>query len=255
MFFCLFLLYMIGVLVVGDAHQSLKNKIVCIFVLQVKAPVMFDIFKTSKSVTLSIDEFFDKVEAGIFNFKKGVNHYIKDNLNDFEENLKANNALEKEADILKRKIENDFYVHSLMPTYSSDILNLLERTDDIIDLSQEVLNQFDVEGPNIPAEIKKMYSKLTAASVKTVENVIPAARIFFVSPEQVKDKIQKVLFYHHETHTIGTEIKRKLFKECDELKLSEKIHLRYFALHIEQIANAAKVVARLLSSLVLKIKM
>lgn len=216
---------------------------------------MFDIFKTSKSVTLSIDEFFDKIEAGILHFKKGVNHYIKDNLTDFEENLKATNTLEKDADVLKRKIENDFYVHSLMPNYSSDILNLLEKTDDIIDLTREVLSQFDVEGPNMPAEIKKMYSKLAAASAKSVENVIPAARIFFVSPEQVKDKIQKVLFYHHEAHTIGTEIKRKLFKECDNLKLSEKMHLRYFALHIEQIANASKVVALLLSSLVLKIKM
>lgn len=216
---------------------------------------MFNIFKTSKNVSISIDEFFDKIEFGNLNFKKGINNYLKGNISDFKENLKTNNALEQEADTLKRKIENDFYMYSLMPNYSSDIINLLEKADDIIDLSKEVLSQFDVESPNIPEDIKKMYSKLTAASAKTVDNLIPAARVFFISPELVKEKTQKVLFYHRETHTIATDIKRKLFKESSDLKLSEKIHLRYFALHIEQIAGAAKVVALLLASLVLKIKM
>jgi uncharacterized protein Yka (UPF0111/DUF47 family) len=37
--------------------------------------------------------------------------------------------------------------------------------------------------------------------------------------------------------------------------LSEKIHLRYFALHIEQLSDAAKHIAHQLSSLVIKIKM
>ena len=216
---------------------------------------MFNIFKTSKNVSISIDEFFDKIEFGILNFKKGINNYLKGNISDFEENLKTNNALEQEADTLKRKIENDFYVYSLMPNYSSDIINLLEKADDIIDMSKEVLSQFDVESPSIPEDIRKMYSKLTAASAKTVENLIPAARVFFISPELVKEKTQKVLFYHREAHSIATDIKRKLFKESSDLKLSEKIHLRYFALHIEQIAGAAKVVALLLASLVLKIKM
>jgi len=216
---------------------------------------MFNIFKTSKGVALSIDEFFDKIEFGILNFKKGVNNYLKGEISDFEENLKTTNSLEQEADTLKRKIENDFYVYSLMPNYSSDILNLLEKVDDIVDMSKEVLSQFDVESPSIPQDVKKMYSKLAASSAKTVDNVIPAARMFFTSPEQVKERIQKVLFYHRETHTIATDIKRKLFKEDSTLKLSERIHLRYFALHIEQISDAAKVVALLLASLVLKVKM
>jgi hypothetical protein len=41
----------------------------------------------------------------------------------------------------------------------------------------------------------------------------------------------------------------------DFLKLSEKIHLRYFTLHIEEVSNKAKIVAKMLASLVIKIKM
>ena len=105
---------------------------------------MINIFKTSKTVALSIDEFFDKIDLGTLNFKKGVQNYIDGNLNEFAQNLKSISVLESEADTIQRKIENDFYLHSLMPNYASDILNLLENVDDIIDMSKDVLSQFDL---------------------------------------------------------------------------------------------------------------
>jgi predicted phosphate transport protein (TIGR00153 family) len=216
---------------------------------------MINIFKTSKAVALNIDEFFDKIDLGILNFKKGSGNYINGHSIEFDQNLKMITILEKDADTIKRKIENEFYLHSLMPNYASDILNLLESVDDIMDRSKDIVSQFDVETPHIPELIKTDYLELVSLSSKAAENVIPAARIFFTSPNEVKEKIQKVLFYNREADVLSNNIKRKLFQELDELRLSEKIHLRYFALHIEQVSHAAKNVALQLSSLVIKIKM
>ncbi|MFK5878587.1 MAG: DUF47 family protein [Flavobacteriaceae bacterium] len=216
---------------------------------------MLNFFKTSKSVALSIDEFFNKIDLGTLNFKKGVQNYIEENSAEFSQNLKDINNLEKEADAIQRKIENDFYLHSLMPNYASDVLDLIDSVDDIIDMSKDVLSQFDVETPHIPDAVQKDYIELVNLSAKTVEYIIPAARTFFTQPDNVKDYIQKINFYHRETDTLSANIKRKLFQELDNLKLSEKLHLRYFALHIEQVSDASKIVARKLSSLVIKIKM
>ncbi len=216
---------------------------------------MNNIFKKSKSVALSIDDFFDKVDLGILNFKKGASNYVNGNKSEFDQNLKTLNLLEKEADTIQRKIENDFYLHSLMPNYSSDILNLLETIDDIMDMSNDVLNQFDIETPHIPEPVKKDFLELISLTAKSVDNAVPAARIFFTSPDEVKDKIQKVLFYNREANVLSNNLKRKIFQEFDTLKLSEKIHLRYFALHIEQVSDVAKRIAHLLSSLVIKINM
>lgn len=216
---------------------------------------MINIFKTSKSVALSIDEFFDKIDLGTLNFKKGVQNYIDNNTYEFSQNLKAITVLESEADTIQRKIENDFYLHSLMPNYASDIINLLESVDNIIDRAKDVLSQFDVETPHMPEAIKTDFRELVELSAKSAENVVPAARVFFTSPNDVKDRIQKVLFYHRETDVLSNNIKRKIFQEFDSLKLSEKIHLRYFALHIEQVSDASKNIAHQLSSLVIKIKM
>jgi len=216
---------------------------------------MIQIFKTSKNVIINIDEYFNNIEQGNLNFKQGVNHYLDGETDEFENNLRKILKFESDADSIIRKIENDFYVHSLMPNYSSDILNLLEKTDDIIDKSKKVLSQFDVEAPYFPEDLKNDFKRLVSLSVKSVENVIPAARVFFTAPNLVKDKLQKVMFYERESDKLATNIKRRLFKEMDFLKLSEKIHLRYFTLHVEEVSDASEIVAKMLSSLVIKIKM
>jgi predicted phosphate transport protein (TIGR00153 family) len=216
---------------------------------------MIKIFKTSKNVIVNIDEYFNHVELGILNFKQGVNHYLDGKATEFENNLNKIIELEEKSDAIIRKIENDFYVHSLMPNYSSDILILLERIDDIIDKVKDNLSQFDVEAPYFPEDLKNDFSKLVSLSVKSAENVVPAARVYFTSPNLVKDKLQKVIFYERETDKLATSIKRRLFKEMDFLKLSEKIHLRYFTLHIEEVSDKAKIVAKMLASMVIKINM
>jgi len=216
---------------------------------------MLNIIKTSKSVVLNLDEFFDKLDLGILNFKKGVSNYVNGHNMEFEQSLTSINQLEKEADSIQRKIENGFYLHSLMPNYASDILILIEDLDDIIDNSKDLLSQFDVETPSIPKSLKKDYVELVSLTSKTAENVISASRIFFTSPEDVKEKIQKVLFYHREADVLSNNLKRKIFQETESLELSEKIHLRYFAYQIEHISDIAKNIAHKLSSLVIKIKM
>lgn len=216
---------------------------------------MIKIFKTSKNVIVNIDEYFNTVELGVLNFKEGVNNYLEGNLSEFENNLKFIEMLEGKADSIIRKIENDFYIYSLMPNYASEVLTLLEKVDDIIDKVKNNLSQFDVESPFIPEEIKNDFSRLLNISVKSAENVIPAARAFFTDPNLVKDKIQKVIFYERETDKLANNIKRKVFKDMPHLKLSEKVHLRYFTLHLEEVSDAAEVVAKMLSSLVIKTRM
>lgn len=215
---------------------------------------MIKIFKNSSKVIRNIDDFFDTVGIGVLNFKEGVNNYLNDNISEFESNMNKLDKLEGKADSIKRKIENEFLIHSLMPNHASDILRLLEKVDDIIDKSKESLSQFDVEVPNIPTELKPDFIRLTEMSVLAAEAVIPAARHFFTNPESVKENLQRVYFYEREADKLANAIKRKLFREMEGLELSHKIHLRYFTLHIEEVSDAAEVVANILASLLIKIE-
>lgn len=214
--------------------------------------VTMQLFKhASKSIEL-IENFLDIIDQGMIIFKEGVKNYLYGNRENFVNNLQTLSGLETEADIIKRKIENILYTQSLMPQLRGDILRLLEELDNIIDLAKNNLFQFDVEIPFIPAELNLDFMKLTELSGSAIDSVIPAARAYFRDPESVKEKLHRVYLYEKEANKLADAIKRRVFHDMPNLKLSEKFHLRYFTLHIEILSDAAEKTADVLSIMAIK---
>jgi len=211
-------------------------------------------FKKTKSTIRDIDEFLDSVDQGILVFKEGVKYYLDEDQENFAKNLDKLYKLEAKADSIVLKIQNEFYEHSLIPQYSADVVKLLDHLDDIIDTAKENLFQYDVEVPVIPKKLNGDFAKLLEVSCAAAEAVIPAVRAFFNNPSSIKDNEHRVYFYEKETDVLAADLKRKIFKDSKHLKLSQKIHLRYFTLHIEQISDRAEYAARILSALSIKTK-
>lgn len=205
----------------------------------------------NKSIEL-IDSFLNCIDQGALIFKEGVKNYLHGNRESFIDNLKTLSALETDADIIRRKIENILYTQSLMPQLRGDIMRLLEELDNIIDNAKKSLFQFDVEVPSIPAALNPDLIKLTELSAAAVESLVPAARAYFRSPELVKEKIHRVYLYEKEADKLADSIKRKVFQELPIARLSEKFHLRYFTLHIETLSDSAERAADLLSIMAIK---
>lgn len=212
---------------------------------------MFRFQKSNKSIEL-IDSFFNCVDQSVLLFKEGAKNYLYKNAENFNNNLQSLANLETESDLIRRKIENTLYTQSLMPQLRGDILRLLEELDNLIDLSKKNLFQFDVETPLIPQELVQDFVKLTQISVSAAESVIPAAKSYFNEPASVNEKIHRVYFFEKETDVFADVLRRKIFREMPGLKLSEKFHLRYFTLHIENISDTAEKVADLLTIMAIK---
>jgi uncharacterized protein Yka (UPF0111/DUF47 family) len=212
---------------------------------------MFNFKHAKKSIDL-IEEFLTLIDQGSLIFKDGVKNYLFGNRENFEDNLKTLADISYEADIKKRGIENILYTQSLMPQLRGDILKLLEELNNIIDLAKTNLFEFDVEIPFIPSELNQDLTKLTELSVLSIDSLIPAARVYFRNPESVKELLHRVYLYEKETDKLALSIKRRVFQDMPQLKLSEKFHLRYFALHIEILSDKAQDAADLLSIMAIK---
>ena len=116
-------------------------------------------------------------------------------------------------------------------------------TRSITDIFYDSLFQFEIETPFIPSELNPEFMKLTEFSSLAVEALVPACRAYFRDPDSVQDKISRAYFYEKEAVKYSQTIKRTVFHNMSSLKLSEKFHLRYFALHIENLSKAAAIVA------------
>lgn len=212
---------------------------------------MFGIKKRNQAID-NIENLFNTIDKASLVFKDGVKNYLYNSSEEFNQNLSAIASLEADTSILRREIENNLYTQTALVRSRGDIMRLLERMENIVDIMSNVLSQFEIETPYIPSELNNDFMKLTDLSTLSIETAIPAARAYFRIPDTITDKIHRVYFYEKETDKHSKAIKRHVFHNMDNLKLSEKFHLRYFALHIENLSRAAAKVADQLSVMSIK---
>jgi hypothetical protein len=219
---------------------------------QAKSKEMFSIFKSTSAVIGQINDFMDIIDESGLVFKKGIKSYIRNESEKFLEIINEIDDLEEQADELRRKIEDSLYRKSLLPDLRSDVLQLLENMDDLVDTSKETLVQFENESPEVPEDLGKEFIDLAKTSAEAVASLVLSARSFFRDPSSVKDSIHRVYYYEKQVDKTSNIIKRKLFKENTSLDLPHKQHLRHFVNHIEKLSDTSEGIADTLNILAIK---
>lgn len=208
------------------------------------------LFKKIKNLEAQINNYLDLVVKGGFLFKQGIKYYLEEQTEEFDKRMESIDTTESDADNLRRKIETKLYLETLIPESRGDVLGLLEACDKVLNMTAETLHQFSVEIPFILPEIKNYYIELTEASISALEEMVAAVRAYFTDINSVRDHINKVQLYESESDTIAAKLKRIVFRT--DIRLSQKMHMRYFALHIENIADEAEDVCDRLSIAAIK---
>jgi predicted phosphate transport protein (TIGR00153 family) len=211
----------------------------------------FRILKQKLEIGKRIDDFLDNVsESGLF-FKLGVDSFLKGNVESFEKKLEDITHTENQGDSLRRSLEEQIYVQTLIPESRGDVLELLENMDYLLDRFKGALWRFEIEYPVVPAELCNDFKELVACVVEAVEAMVRSARAFFKDIAAVADHMHKVSYWEKQSDKISTRLQRTIFRK-EDLRLSHKLQLRDFVIHIDQIADQAEDVADKLSIYVIK---
>ena len=197
--------------------------------------------RQSKALEGQIDDHLDTISRASLVFRNGIKEYLDGEIGRFEETIAEMARLENRADELRRSIESRLYLHSLIPEMRGDVLGLLESMDAVINSEKKTLLQFSVEMPEIPADLGPDFLALTDVSMSAAQEMVTAVRAYFHDFNMVKNSLHKVYFHEKEADKISDRLKRHIFTSAPDL--SHKIHLRYFALHIENISDYAEDVA------------
>ena len=200
------------------------------------------LFSGTRSLENQIDEFLDKVsEAGMV-FGRAMRVYLNQGPSE-EFNTFLNQAadIERRGDELRRAIESELYVRTLIPDLRADVLALLEDMDHLCNVYEGDLFRISIQSPDIPQEFHAGYTELVETVVNCVDSVVLAARAFFRDIDAVRDHCSKTIFLETEADKIGTRLQRAIFASA--LPLERKMHLRYFVERIDELANSAEDVA------------
>jgi len=203
---------------------------------------MASIYEKDRVLVEKIREFIDLTSTVNLIFPAAVRNYLCCAQTRFEEDVERIRALESQGDILRRGTEVYLYSEKLIPESRGDVLGLIESVDEIIDEIKKTMLLFAVEMPEIPAGFQTDYIQLSDTGAQAVDAVMVAARIFFQDPWQVQHLIQKVYELEKKADQQAAALKRQIFRVSD-LPLCKRMHLRYFAYHIDLIADRAEDVA------------
>ncbi len=211
----------------------------------------FRILKRKLEIGKRIDDFLDNVSESGLLFKLGVDSYLKGNVESFEKKLEDITQTENQGDSLRRSLEEQLYMQTLIPESRGDVLELLENMDTLLDRFKGAMWRFEIEYPAIPVEMHNDFKELVSCVVDSVEAMVRSARAFFKDIAAVSDHMHKVSYWEKQSDKVSTRLQRNIFRN-NELQLSHKLQLRDFVIHVDQIADQAEDVADKLSIYVIK---
>jgi len=206
---------------------------------------MLSSFGKTKLLESQVDQFLDLITKGTLCMRAAIQSYLGGDDEDFQSRLELVSEYERKADDLRRSTQAMIYTYSLIPESRADVLGLLENLDSVIDRVKQVVQEFDVQEPDVEIGYFDLYLQVTNKSVKAVEQVVDAARAFFRNESRMRDCINKVDFYEGEADRAGFRLKKQIYQS--DLDLARKHHLRYFADALESLSDIAQEVSERLT--------
>jgi len=196
----------------------------------------------TKRLEIQIEEFLDKVTESTELFSIAFKVYLAEGVDtQFEEFMNKIQATEREGDELRRQIETELYERTLIPDLRSDVIWLIENMDKLTNTCKANLFRLSIQQPEIPDKLRATYIELIDITIDCVDKVVFTARNFFEDHESVADLAREVALLETKADEVSSPLQRRIFDS--DLDLSQKMQLRYFVEHFDELANQSEDIA------------
>ena len=176
----------------------------------------FSMFMTSPFEGLQ--EHAEKVKECAWAFQQAIECHLADKCKTFEEFRQEVIQLEKEADVIKRRIRGHLPKGTLMPVYNFLLFRYLREQDAVIDAVEDALDWISFRSePGIPPELEKEFVILADSVIDPIEELskmVAEARKYFqnYSEDQrviIKNIIHTLHQQEHEADKAEDMVKQK----------------------------------------------
>ena len=176
----------------------------------------FSMFITSPFEGLQ--EHAEKVKECAWAFQQAIECHLANKCQTFEEFRQEVIQLEKEADVIKRRIRGHLPKGTLMPVYNFLLFRYLREQDAVIDAVEDALDWISFRSePGIPPELEKEFVILADSVIDPIEELskmVAEARKYFqnYSEDQrviIKNIIHTLHQQEHEADKAEDMVKQK----------------------------------------------
>ena len=199
----------------------------------------FVLFKRTRKLEEQITLFLMNIIQAGYLVKQGLEGYLEKGVDRHFKVLQAQvSTLEAENDALRRQMELDLYHHMLLPDMRSDLIDLLEACDKIINKYETDMILWSLERPDIPKKLHLPLLYMMTTSLDCVGSFIGAVKTFFAG-KNVDDEIQLTYALEHQVDVQAMDLKALTFKD-KRLNLARQLQLKEFIYSLEKISDMAE---------------
>lgn len=211
----------------------------------------FKLFRKTIQTEQHIHIFLMNIMEAGFLLLQGLETYMAHGSNrHFMEIKNKISFLESQNDQLRRQVELDLYHHMLLPGMRSDIIDLLEGCDKIINKYESDVILWSVEKPILPKKNHAQIQVMVQTDLECVGALIGAVQGFFAGAG-VDEAIQKTYALEHQVDLQAIELKKCVFQKI-KTPLAHQLQLKDFIYSLEKISDMAEDTADKLKVMIAK---
>jgi predicted phosphate transport protein (TIGR00153 family) len=182
------------------------------------------LFGAQHEIEKKLADYLQQTEAMAVDMQRGVEAYLKQDLDGFSRLFDRINEAEHRLDTLRREIEEEIYRRRLLPDTRGDLLGLLESVDKIPNRIQALTRELVLQKIQVPQRLHSSLLRLADRDLKIVQVLTQTARAFLDKPEEVKEGAKELSYHEHEGDVVEQEALALTF-DHPGLELAHKLQL------------------------------
>lgn len=145
-------------------------------------------FRKNKIIKEEISQFFKIVIETLVSFQETAIHHLDNGCDtEYKKLMKMVIHKESEADDLRRKIETELYRKSLLPEFREDILQSIDKLDELPDKAEDIVKMIYNQNISVPLEFRESIKELIKLGTETVILLIKSAKSAIGNTKEVKE--------------------------------------------------------------------
>lgn len=197
------------------------------------------LFRYAKNLDEKFKTFLMNITTAAVVFCEATEVFLKKQTNRNFSKLKSQvQALESENDRLRREIESALYRQMILPGMRSDILDLMEACDHVINQYEYVVLMWSIERVKIPADLFRDIIQLVKITQNCVGSLMTGVKAFFDGQVSVEVEVQECYFLEHSVDQLAFNIKKRIFEK--KIALAKQLQLKEFVISLETISDLAE---------------
>ncbi len=152
--------------------------------------------------------------------------------------LEEINAIERTGDSIRRSVVREFIKGSMLPQTRKEVLNLIEKNDDLINIVQEISRQVCVEQIEIKEEFSHVLIDIINETKEQVVFLSTAIEYLFADYQKLAKEdsiLDDINACEHKIDLLEIELIRKIYSS--DITLAHKIQLKRLVASVASISD------------------